>query len=77
MERIILCKLYAISGGIETFYIITKNTNLGSSTIYLVVVDMIEIANLKLIIKTYFYMIQQLYELPICSWNIRVFIYMV
>ena len=34
-----------------------KNTNLGSSTIYLAGVDMIEIANSILIIETYFYMI--------------------
>ena len=42
---------------IETFYIITKNANLGSSTIYLLSVDMIENANSKLITKTHFYMI--------------------
>ena len=57
-QRIILCKIYAISGwGIETFYLIKNNSNLGSFTIYLFSVDMIEIANSKLIMKTYFYMI--------------------
>ena len=56
MERIMLCKIYAISGwGIETLYLITKNANLGSSAIYLLGVDMTEIANSKLIIKTKFY----------------------
>ena len=39
----------------ETFYLVTKNTNLGSSTIYLVGVDTIEIPNSILIIETYFY----------------------
>ena len=34
-----------------------KNTNLGLSTIHLVGVDMIKIANSTLIIETYFYMI--------------------
>ena len=33
-----------------------KISNFGSFTIYLLGVDMIEIANSKLIIKTYFYM---------------------
>ena len=41
----------------ETFYLDAKNTNLGLSTIHLVGVDMIEIANLILIIEKYFYMI--------------------
>ena len=46
MERIILCKINAISGWvIETVYLVIKNTNLGSSTIHLVCEDMIEIAN--------------------------------
>ena len=31
-----------------------KNANLGTSTLYVLGVDMIEIANSKLIIKTYF-----------------------
>ena len=31
--------------GIDTFYQVTKNTNLGSSTIHLVGVDIIENAN--------------------------------
>ena len=49
--RIILCKINAISEwGIEIFYLVTKNTNLGSSTIHLVGVDMIEIENSILII---------------------------
>ena len=43
--------------GIVTFYIDTKNINLGLSRIHLVCVDMIEIANSILIIETYFYMI--------------------
>ena len=43
--------------GIETFYLATKNTNLGSSTIHLVGVNIIEVANSILIIETYFYMI--------------------
>ena len=44
-ERIILRKINTISGcGIETFYLDTKNTNLGLSTIHLVGVNMIEIA---------------------------------
>ena len=34
-----------------------KNDKLGSSTIHLLDVDVIEIANSKLSIKTYFYMI--------------------
>ena len=34
-----------------------KKTNFGSSAIYLLGVDMIEIANSKLFKKTYFYMI--------------------
>ena len=43
-ERIVLSKINAISGWcIETFYLDTKNTNLGLSTIYLVGVDRIEI----------------------------------
>ena len=58
MERIILCEINAIIGwGIETFYLITKNANLGSSTINLLGLDMIEIANSLLIIETHFYMI--------------------
>ena len=57
-ERIILCKINAISGwGIETFYLVTRNTNLGLSAIHLVGVDMIEIANSILIKETYFYTI--------------------
>ena len=36
---------------------IIKNSNLGSSTIYFVYEDTIEIANSILIIETYFYMI--------------------
>ena len=45
-ERIILCKINKISGwGIETFYLATKNTNFGLSTIHLVGVDMVEIAD--------------------------------
>ena len=48
-DRIILCKINAISGrGIETFYPVKKITNLGSSTIHLVDVDLIEITNLLL-----------------------------
>ena len=43
--------------GIETFYLIKNNSNLGSSTIYLFGVEMIDIANSKLILKKYFYMI--------------------
>ena len=42
---------------IETFYLNTKNTNLGLSAIHLVGVDRIEIANSTLIVETYFYMI--------------------
>ena len=41
----------------ETLYLDTKNTNLGLSVIHLVGVDMIEISNSILIIKTYFYII--------------------
>ena len=41
--------------GIETFYPVTKNTNLESSTIHLIGVDMIEIENSILIIEKYFY----------------------
>ena len=51
-------KYNTVSGwGIETFYLERKNTNLRLSTIHLVDVDMIEIANSILIIETYFYMI--------------------
>ena len=47
---------FEISGcGIETFYLVSKNINLESSTIRLVGVDMIENANSILIIETYFY----------------------
>ena len=57
-ERIILCKINTISGwGLETFYLDTKNSNLGLSAIHLVGRDMIEITNSILIIETYFYMI--------------------
>ena len=56
-ENKCICKINAISGwGIETFYLVTKNTNLGSS-IHLLGVDFIEIENSILIIETYFYMI--------------------
>ena len=56
--EIILRKINTINGrGIETFYLDTKNTNLGLSSIHLVGVDMIEIADSILIIETYFYMI--------------------
>ena len=45
-ERIIVWKINAISGWcIETFYLGSKITNFGSSTIHLVGVDTIEIAN--------------------------------
>ena len=55
MERIILHKVHAISGwGIETFYLIKINSNLGSSKIYLFGVYMIESANSKLITKYIF-----------------------
>ena len=54
-KTIILCEVYVISGwGIWTFYLIKKNSNLESSTTYLFGVDMIKIANSKLITKTYF-----------------------
>ena len=54
-ERIILCKINTISRwGIKTFYLDTKNTNFGLSTIHLVGVDMIEIANSILIIENIF-----------------------
>ena len=57
-ERIILSKINEISGWvIQTFYLVTKNTNLGAPTIHLVGVDMIEIANSILIIEMYFYII--------------------
>ena len=49
--RIIWCKINALSGwGIETFNILPsqKNTNLGSSPIHLVGVDMIEIAKFNI-----------------------------
>ena len=47
---IILCKINTVSGwGVEAFYLDTKNTNLGLSTIHLVGADMIEIENLILI----------------------------
>ena len=53
-----LRKIDAISGwGIETFYLVRKNTNLESSTIHLVGVDTIEIVNSILIIEKYFYVI--------------------
>ena len=46
MQRIILWEINAISEwGIETFYLVTKNANCGSSSIHLLCVDMIEIAN--------------------------------
>ena len=69
----------AISGcGIKTFYIITKNVNLWSLTMYLLGVDMIEIANSKLIMKNVFlYDIKKHKYWPICSWYIRVFLYMI
>ena len=61
MEIIILCKIYTISGwGIETFYLIRKKNPVKDHTVYTVYllgVDIIEIANSKLILKTYFYMI--------------------
>ena len=56
-ESIILCKINAISiWCIETFYLVTKNTNLESSTIHLVGVNIIEI-NYNYYITTliYFY----------------------
>ena len=46
-----------MDAGIETFYLYTKNINLGLSTIHLVGVDTIEIATSILIIETYYYMI--------------------
>ena len=54
-DRIILCKINAISGGgIKTFYQVRKYTNLELYKTHLVGVDMIAIANSILIIETYF-----------------------
>ena len=51
----------------ETFYLVSKNANLGSFKNHLVGGDMIEIANLILIIETYFYIIKTRKYWPICS----------